>query len=281
LALRAKNRQKNSYTKTKVTGKDMRKICLIIGAGAGIGMATARRFAREGYYICLVRRSDQEGLNKSIQELTTNGHEAAGFILDVTKPDELEALVEKIETELGAIDTAVYNVGAQIGDRDLNDTTLKVFELGWRLGTLGLFRLAKKLLPYMVERSTGSLLVTGATASVRGNRGQHSHAATMASRRMLCQSLNAEFAPKGIHIAHIVIDGLIDAPDTLGKMLGPDAFEDLKQRKGYEKNGLLVPDQIAESYFHLARQHPSAWTHELDLRPYSALPWWNHVKLDL
>jgi len=259
----------------------MRKICLIIGAGAGIGMATARRFATEGYYICLVRRSDQEGLNKSIQELTTNGHEAAGFILDVTKPDELEALVEKIETELGAIDTAVYNVGAQIGDRDLNDTTLKVFELGWRLGTLGLFRLAKKLLPYMVERSTGSLLVTGATASVRGNRGQHSHAATMASRRMLCQSLNAEFAPKGIHIAHIVIDGLIDAPDTLGKMLGPDAFEDLKQRKGYEKNGLLVPDQIAESYFHLARQHPSAWTHELDLRPYSALPWWNHVKLDL
>ena len=189
--------------------------------------------------------------------------------------------MEKIETELGAIDTAVYNVGAQIGDRDLNDTTLKVFELGWRLGTLGLFRLAKKLLPYMVERSTGSLLVTGATASVRGNRGQHSHAATMASRRMLCQSLNAEFAPKGIHIAHIVIDGLIDAPDTLGKMLGPDAFEDLKQRKGYEKNGLLVPDQIAESYFHLARQHPSAWTHELDLRPYSALPWWNHVKLDL
>ena len=259
----------------------MRKVCLIVGAGAGIGMATARRFSKEGYYICIVRRSDQNGLDNSVSELKTNGYEASGFMVAVTVPDDLESLVEKIETEIGPIDTAVYNVGAQIGDRYLDDTSLKVFELGWRLGTFGLFRLAKTLLPHMVERSTGSLLVTGATASVRGNGGQHSHAATMASRRMLCQSLNAEFAPKGIHIAHVVIDGLIDAPDTLGKMLGPDAFEDLKQRKGYEKNGLLVPDQIADSYFHIANQHPSAWTHELDLRPHSALPWWNHKKLDL
>jgi NAD(P)-dependent dehydrogenase (short-subunit alcohol dehydrogenase family) len=259
----------------------MRKVCLIIGAGAGIGMATARRFAKDGYYICLVRRSDQKGLDRSIQELTTTGYEAAGYLLDVTVPNELEVLIEKIETEIGAIDTAVYNVGAQIGDRELDNTTLKVFELGWRLGTFGLFRLAKTILPHMAERSRGNLLVTGATASVRGNGGQHSHAATMASRRMLCQSLNAEYAPKGVHIAHIVIDGLIDAPDTLGKMLGPEAFEELKQRKGYEKNGLLVPDKIAETYFHLACQHPSAWTHELDLRPHSALPWWNHEKLDL
>ena len=259
----------------------MRKVCLIIGAGAGIGMATARRFAKDGYYICLVRRSDQKGLDRSIQELTTTGYKAAGYLLDVTAPNELEVLIEKIETEIGAIDTAVYNVGAQIGDRELDNTTLKVFELGWRLGTFGLFRLAKTILPHMAERSRGNLLVTGATASVRGNGGQHSHAATMASRRMLCQSLNAEYAPKGVHIAHIVIDGLIDAPDTLGKMLGPEAFEELKQRKGYEKNGLLVPDKIAETYFHLACQHPSAWTHELDLRPHSALPWWNHEKLDL
>ena len=260
---------------------EMPKVCLIIGAGAGIGMATSRRFAKDGYHICLVRRSDQAGLDKSIHELIENGQKASGFILDVTTPDHLEALVTKIEIEIGEIHTAVYNVGAQIGDRNLDSTTHKVFELGWKLGTFGLFRLAKSLMPYMVQRSSGCLLVTGATASVRGNGGQHSHAATMASRRMLCQSLNAEFAPKGVHIAHIVIDGLIDAPDTLGKMLGPDAFEDLKQRKGYEKNGLLVPDQIAESYFHLAHQNPSAWTHELDLRPHSALPWWNHQKLDL
>lgn len=259
----------------------MTKVCLIVGAGAGIGLATARRFAKNGYHICMVRRSDQAGLDKSINALIADGHQATGFILDVTACDLLEALIVKIENDIGEIHTAVYNVGAQIGDRDLGSTTLNVFELGWKLGTFGLFRLAKALMPYMVKRSLGTLLVTGATASVRGNGGQHSHAATMASRRMLCQSLNAEFAPKGIHIAHIVIDGLIDAPDTLGKMMGLAAFEDLKQRKGYEKNGLLIPDQIADSYFHLAHQHPSAWTHELDLRPHSALPWWNHHKLDL
>ncbi|MDA0361043.1 MAG: SDR family NAD(P)-dependent oxidoreductase [Proteobacteria bacterium] len=259
----------------------MTKVCLIVGAGAGIGLATARRFAKGGYHICLIRRSNQAGLDKSINDLITNGYQASGFILDVTAPDLLEALVIKIEHEIGEIQTAVYNVGAQIGDRNLESTTLKIFELGWKLGTFGLFRLAKILIPYMLKRSSGNLLVTGATASVRGNGGQHSHTATMGSRRMLCQSLNAEFAPKGVHIAHIVIDGMIDAPDTLGKMLGADAFEDLKKRKGYEKNGLLVPDQIADTYFHLAHQHPSAWTHELDLRPYSALPWWNHQKLDL
>ncbi len=259
----------------------MSKVCLIFGAGAGIGVAVAKRFSAEGYHICLVRRSDQTGLDRAVKELSTNGQKASGYILDVTLPDQLELLIKKIENEIGEIHTAVYNVGAQIGDRSLDDTSLKVFELGWKLGTLGLFRVAKTLMPYMVSRSYGNLLVTGATASVRGNGGQHSHAATMAARRMLCQSLNAEFASKGVHVAHIVIDGLVDAPDTLGKMLGPDAFEALKQRKGYEKNGLLLPEKIADSYFHLAHQHPSAWTHELDLRPYSALAWWNHQKLDL
>jgi len=132
----------------------------------------------------------------------------------------------------------------------------------------------------MAARGTGNLLVTGATASVRGNSGQHAHAATMASRRMLCQSLNAEFAKQGVHICHIIIDGLVDAPDTLGKMLGPEQFELLRQNKGYEKNGLLLPNYIAETYYHLAHQHPSTWTFEADLRPHSAIPWWNHVTKD-
>ena len=101
----------------------MPKVCLIIGAGAGIGMATSRRFAKDGYHICLVRRSDQAGLDKSIHELIESGHQASGFILDVTTPDHLEALVTKIETEIGEIHTAVYNVGAQIGDRNLDSTT--------------------------------------------------------------------------------------------------------------------------------------------------------------
>ena len=93
---------------------------------------------------------------------------------------------------------------------------------------------------------------------------------------MLCQTLNAEYAEKGVHVVHILVDGAVDAPDTLGKMLGTEAFEKLRKERGLEKDGLMLPDEMAETYFHLARQHRSAWTHELDLRAYSDLAWWNH-----
>jgi NAD(P)-dependent dehydrogenase (short-subunit alcohol dehydrogenase family) len=254
-----------------------KKVCLIIGAGAGIGGAITKKFASEGYHVCFARRSDQNALMNMEKDLKSCGYSASGHILDVTKEDTIEELVGKIEQKIGSIHTAVYNVGAQIGNRSLEDTKLKSFELGWKLGTFGLYRLAKNLLPFMAARGAGNLLVTGATASVRGNSGQHSHAATMASRRMLCQSLNAEFATQGVHICHIILDGLVDAPDTLGKMLGSEQFELLRQNKGYEKNGLLLPSHIAETYYHLAHQHPSTWTFETDLRPHSAIPWWNHV----
>jgi NAD(P)-dependent dehydrogenase (short-subunit alcohol dehydrogenase family) len=257
-----------------------KKVCLIIGAGAGIGGAITKKFASEGYHVCFARRSDQNALVNMEKDLKSRGYSASGYILDVTKKDTIEELVENIEQKIGSIHTAVYNVGAQIGNRSLADTKLKTFELGWKLGTFGLYRLAKNLLPIMAARGTGNLLVTGATASVRGNSGQHSHAATMASRRMLCQSLNAEFGKQGVHICHIIIDGLVDAPDTLGKMLGPEQFELLRQNKGYEKNGLLLPSHIAETYYYLAHQHPSTWTFETDLRPHSAIPWWNHVTKD-
>ena len=126
----------------------------------------------------------------------------------------------------------------------------------------------------MVERGKGSILVTSSTAAVRGNAGQHSHAAAMGGRRMLCQSLNAEFAAQGIHVAHIIVDGSVDAPDTLGKMLGAEMFAKLRETQG-AKDGLLLPEKVAETYFHLAQQHRSVWTHEIDLRCYTDIPWWN------
>ncbi len=94
---------------------------------------------------------------------------------------------------------------------------------------------------------------------------------------MLCQTLNAELSPKGVHIAHIVIDGSVDAPDTLGKMLGPEGFRQLRETRGMEHDGLILPDKIADTYFHISQQHRSAWTHEMDLRSFSDLPWWNHA----
>ncbi len=254
----------------------MKPVCLVLGAGAGIGGNVGKRFARAGHHAVLCRRSDEEGLARLVAEIEEEGGAASGFLLDATEPDAIESRVAAVEDEIGPIDVAVFNLGAQIGNRALADTSYKAFELGWRLATFALFRLASALFPRMVERGQGTLLVTSATAAVRGNAGQHSHAAAMGGRRMLCQTLNAEFAPQGIHVAHILIDGAVDAPDTLGKMLGAEGFQKLREAKGLEHDGLLVPERLAETYFHVAQQHRSAWTHELDLRAFSDRPWWNH-----
>ena len=207
----------------------MKPVCLVIGAGAGIGATVGKRFAKEGYHSVLCRRSDADGLNKSITAIESEGGSATGYIVNAVDPDTIEEHIGHIEKNIGPIEVAVYNLGAQIGNRSLEETSYKAFEMGWRLGTLGLFRLASSVCPLMVERRKGTLLVTSATAAVRGNAGQHSHAAAMGGRRMLCQTLNAELSPKGIHVAHIVVDGAVDAPDTLGKMLGPEKFQEMRE----------------------------------------------------
>ncbi len=255
----------------------MQKVCLVIGAGAGIGGNVAKKFAREGYHAVLCRRSDEAGLQTLVSAIEAEGGTASGRLLNAVQDDAIEALIADVEANVGPIETVLFNLGAQIGNRALQDTPLKAFELGWRMATLGLFRLARSVMPHMEERGHGTILVTSATAAVRGNAGQHSHAAAMAGRRMLCQTLNAEFASKGIHVVHIIVDGAVDAPDTLGKMLGEDMFQKLREAKGLEKDGLLLPEKMAETYFHLSEQHRSAWTHELDLRAYSDLAWWNHA----
>lgn len=248
----------------------------MIGAGAGIGGTVGARFAAEGYHSVLCRRSDEEGLQRLVEGIKSAGGDATGFLMNAIDDNAIEDRITHVEANIGPIEVVIYNLGAQIGDRDLEDTSYKAFEMGWRLGTFGLFRLAKTLCPIMVERGSGTIIVTSATAAVRGNAGQHSHAAAMGGRRMLCQTLNAQYAPKGIHIAHALIDGAVDAPDTLGKMLGPEMFKELRETRGAD-DGLLQPEKIADTYVHLAHQHRSVWTHELDLRSFSDLAWWNHA----
>ena len=253
----------------------MQRVCLVIGAGAGIGSHVGSRFARAGYHAVLCRRTDREGLNRAVAGIEAEGGAASGFLLNAVAPDTIEERIAAVEADIGPIEVAVYNLGAQVGDRALAETSYKVFELGWRLATFGLFRMASAVCPSMAQRGRGTLLVTSSTAAMRGNKGQHSHAAAMGARRMLCQSLNAEFGPRGIHVAHIVVDGMVDAPDTLGRMLGEEEFQKLREEQGLEHDGLLLPAEIADTYFHLSQQHRSAWTHELDLRPFSDTPWWN------
>ena len=252
----------------------MEKVCLVIGAGAGIGGTVAKKFASDGYHAYLARRTDEEGLNRLIKEIEDAGGKASGSLLNVIEENSIEDLVNKIESETGPIDTVIYNIGAQIGDRALADTSYKAFEMGWRMATFGLFRLAQVLTPKMKERQSGNIIVTSATSAVRGNGGQHSHAAAMGGRRMLCQSLNAEFSKDGIHVAHVIIDGAVDAPDTLGKMLGPELFEQFKEKKG--EIGMIIPEEVAETYLFIAKQKKSTWTHEIDIRAFSDQAWWNH-----
>lgn len=252
----------------------MKKVCLVVGAGAGIGGTVAKKFASEGYYAYLARRTDEKGLNKLIKEIKDGGGEASGSLLNVVDENSIEDLVNFVESEIGPIDTVIYNIGAQIGDRALAETSYKAFEMGWRMATFGLFRLAQAVTPKMKERQAGNIIVTSATSAVRGNKGQHSHAAAMGGRRMLCQSLNAEFSKDGIHVAHVIIDGAVDAPDTLGKMLGPELFEKFKEQKG--QNGMILPEEVAETYLFIAKQKKSTWTHEIDIRAFSDQAWWNH-----
>ena len=253
----------------------MKPVCLVIGAGAGIGGTTGKRFAKEGYHAVLCRRSDEDGLTKMVADIEADGGSASGFLMNATEPDSIEKRVADVEANIGPIEVVIFNLGAQIGDRPLAGTTYKAFEMGWKLATFALFRIAATVLPLMEERGRGTLIVTSATAAMRGNKGQHSHAAAMGGRRMLCQTLNAEFGPKGIHVAHVLMDGAVDAPDTLGKMLGAEKFQELRESRGMENDGLMLPEKIADTYVHLANQHRSTWSHEMDMRSFSDTPWWN------
>src|ERR1700678_1049959 len=138
----------------------MEPVCLVIGAGAGIGGNVARRFAQEGYHACLCRRSDLDGLNRMVNAIKSDGGSATGFLLNAIEANSIEERIAAIEADIGPIEVVVYNLGAQIGDRALKDTSLKAFETGWRLGTFGLFRVASVLFPLMEARGGGAVIAT-------------------------------------------------------------------------------------------------------------------------
>ncbi len=138
----------------------MKPICLVIGAGAGIGGTVGRRFAEEGYHACLCRRTDLDGLTRLVDAIKSEGGSALGYLLNAIEADAIEERVAAVEAEIGPIEVAVYNLGARIGDRLLEQTSLKAFETGWRLGTFGLSRLASALCPRMAARGKGTPVST-------------------------------------------------------------------------------------------------------------------------
>jgi len=145
--------------------------------------------------------------------------------------------------------------------------------MAWRMGSLGAFALAKEVAPYMLSRGGGTIIYTSATAAYRGNAGQHAHTMAMAGRRHLAQSLNNELGPQGIHVAHVNIDGMVNAPETLGKLM-PELFQEAVASKQPTEE-IIEPDAVADTYYMLHKQPRSAWTFDMDIRPWTTSPWFN------
>lgn len=232
---------------------------IVLGAGAskGVGGALSRRFAFEGHHVLACGRT-QEKVDAIATEIRSQGGSAEGFRVDVTSASDLDALFDHAST-MGPVEAVLYNAGnnAIIPFADL---TPDMFEEFWRIGCFGAFLTAKRAVPILADQGRGSLFFTGASASLRG-RASFAHFASMkAGLRMLAQSLAREFGPKGVHVAHFIIDGVIDG-DIVRSRFG-EYFDQLGE------DGGLSPDAIAEAYWSVHAQHRSAWTHEMDLRPF-------------
>jgi NAD(P)-dependent dehydrogenase (short-subunit alcohol dehydrogenase family) len=237
-------------------------VALVVGAGDATGGAIARRFARGGYTVCATRRS-LDKLQPLLDRIEAEGGKAHGFASDARKEDEVVALVEQIESTIGPIEVLVFNIGANAPSSILHETArryFKIWEMACMAGFLNGREAAKRMVARQGEGHKGTIIFTGATASLRGSANFAAFAGAKHALRALAQSMARELGPRGIHVAHVIVDGAIDT-----------AFirENFPERYALkEGDGILNPDHIADTYWMLHRQPRDAWTHELDLRPW-------------
>jgi NAD(P)-dependent dehydrogenase (short-subunit alcohol dehydrogenase family) len=236
-----------------------RKVALVVGAGDATGGAIARRFAREGFVTCVTRRT-LEPLAPLLEQIRATGGEAHGFGSDARVEAQVVSLFEHIEREIGPIEVLVFNIGGNV-NFPIAETTERVFRKVWEMSCLSGFLNAREAAKVMQARGRGTILFTGATASLRGGSGFSAFAAGKHGLRAVAQSMARELGAKNIHVAHVVIDGGIDTAFIQER--NPERYATLKPQ-----DGILNPEAIAENYWHLHCQHRSAWTHELDLRPW-------------
>lgn len=229
------------------------KVAVVLGVGPGLGAAVARRFASQGFTLGLMARSEEK-LTPIQIEIEKDGGTALAISADATDPASVTSAFAKVKQKLGTPEVFVYNTGAfQMGG--ILEITPEQFEDNWKANCFGAFLGAQQVLPAMVERGRGTILFTGATAALKGSARFAGLAVGKFGLRALAQSLAREFGPQGIHIAHIIIDGMIDTPRVRG--MAPDR----------ENHTLVSPESIAETYWQLYLQDATAWTLELDLRP--------------
>jgi NAD(P)-dependent dehydrogenase (short-subunit alcohol dehydrogenase family) len=234
-------------------------VALIVGAGDATGGAIARRFAREGYVACVTRRN-RDKLTDLVAQIEGFGGRAHAFGSDARSEDETVALFDTIERDIGPVDVAVFNIGGNVRF-PIADTTTRVYTKVWEMCALAGFLTGREAARRMAPRGKGTILFTGATASLRGGAGFAAFAGGKHALRALAQSMARELGPQGVHVAHVVIDGAIDTAFIRENF--PEAYA--KKEQG----GILSPDHIADMYWMLHRQPKDAWTHELDLRPWT------------
>jgi NAD(P)-dependent dehydrogenase (short-subunit alcohol dehydrogenase family) len=234
------------------------KVALVIGAGDATGGAIARRFAREGFAACLTRRNADK-LAPLVARIESEGGKARAFGSDARKEEQMVALIDTIEREVGAIEVAAFNIGANVRF-PIRETTARVYFKVWEMACFGGFLMGREVAKVMVPRGRGTILFTGATASVRGSVGFAAFSGAKHALRALAQSMARELGPQGVHVAHVVIDGAIDTEFIRSNFPERGALKD--------RDGILSPEAIAEAYWQLHSQHRTAWTHEMDLRPW-------------
>jgi len=246
------------------------KVCLVIGAGDATGGAIAKRFARERFTVCVTRRS-LDRLDPLLEHINNSGGIAFGFASDARKEDEVIALIEHIESSIGPIEVMVFNIGANSPNSILTETVRRYTKM-WEMACLAGFINAREVAKRMLSRAQadnqavlgvsqkGTIIFTGASASLRGSAHFAGFSGGKMALRALAQSMARELGPLGIHVAHTIIDGAIDTEFIRTQF--PERYA-LKNQ-----DGILNPDHIADAYWMLYQQPRDAWTHELDLRPY-------------
>lgn len=233
-------------------------VALVVGAGDAIGSAIARRFARDGLTVCAARRNGDK-LAPLVDELAAKGCQAHAYSCDAREEDAVTALFADIERDIGALEAVVFNVGANV-PMGILETDSRKFRKIWEMACFAGFLTGREAARHMVPRERGTILFTGATASMRGAAGFAAFASAKHGLRALAQSMARELGPKNLHVAHVVIDAAVDTPWINENF--PDAAA-LKAR-----DGIVAPDDLADLYVMLHRQPRNAWTFELDVRPW-------------
>jgi NAD(P)-dependent dehydrogenase (short-subunit alcohol dehydrogenase family) len=241
----------------KETHISRKGVCCVIGAGDATGSAVARRFAQEGVSVCVARRN-KDSLNSLVEDITAQGGQARAYGLDARREDQVVEFFNQVETEIGPIEAVVFNVGGNVRFPILETTAQKYFKV-WEMCAMAGFLVGREAARVMQSRGRGTIIFTGATASLRGGVGYSAFAGGKAALRALAQSMARELGPQGLHIAHVVIDGVIDTA------FAREHFAEVVRAAG--PDGILHPDHIAETYWWLHQQPRDAWTFELDLRP--------------